>query len=360
MLDKLVDFFRAGGRRDPETHELLTQKKLVELFQNRNELKRLYDRAAQELERLREETVELRKKLEQTGKRLESLDTMLADPEKGQSVIVYYQLEAIWSTCRERLRTLAAELQKRLEKEERDRLLAEFNRSQADKTARLTERLRQVEQGRDELKERLERTRRQLDSLNWFMKLFRRKRLMAEIAELERNLAPIEKRCTELSTELAVAQATPPPEYPGLSVAARRAINLHLIALAQELYITFLDDNLAVLAHEAHGRLPHESDYGRVGECQQLLKLIEAAFARYRADTAQLARLRKRYEHMLAQARYNGEQETLPQPDAWFPFPGKLGSTGQEGGGLFDLKSGMIPVNVVEKDYWDISEFLFK
>ena len=74
--------------------------KLVELFENRNLIKRELDQVSTERDLLKADAGDLRIRNEELQRQLTNLEQMLADAERGQSAIIYYRLRAVWNTCK--------------------------------------------------------------------------------------------------------------------------------------------------------------------------------------------------------------------------------------------------------------------
>src|SRR6185437_11816863 len=89
---------------------------------------------------------------------------------------------------------------------------------------------------------------------------------------------------TAANSALAEARANfeaidkePVPEFPGLTVEARRAINIHAIAYAEVLCLRLAKTQLVKLAREATSRREVTDDYGSREECEALMAEIDRA-----------------------------------------------------------------------------------
>ena len=121
-----MGLFKKQAPQQEETPEETTEqhKSLVNIFQDRNLLKRKLDEAEAERTVLRADVEDLRKRHDELQRQLSSLEKMLIDPERGQSAILYYRLRAVWDTCRQQIKALAEELSTRQEQLERERLVS--------------------------------------------------------------------------------------------------------------------------------------------------------------------------------------------------------------------------------------------
>src|SRR6202044_3769162 len=81
----------------------------------------------------------------------------------------------------------------------------------------------------------------------------------------------------------------PVPEFPGLSLEARRAINIAAIAYAEVLCLRLASTQLVMQAREATRHREATDEYGSRPECEALMKQIERAddLLRGRASLAQ-------------------------------------------------------------------------
>jgi len=352
----IADLFkRVMGKAPEPVGEDEQDQRLMDLFQKRNLLKRLYDKAAAELSSTKEEAEALQRQAGEMGKRLSALDEMLVDAEKGQSVIVFYQLSLLWSRCNGLLAERLHELSQRHESEERQQLLAQFAASQREKLAAADEKLRFTQLQLDEVNGR----KRQLDT-EWaasqrFWHYFKRKKLVVEIASIDQALAPVAARFAEQSEDRERIAQTAPPEYPGLSVAAKRSINLHLIALAQYLYQTMVPNSVAQHVQNTHQQLPNANVYGDTRSCLQLVGHVAEAATRLGNDPERQLKLSQRYAFLQEKARYAAAEDSLPDREAYAAIDGTVG-TGTREVKAFDLDAGRIQINVVDSNYFGLGD----
>jgi len=346
-----------GETEPPEDDE--NEKKLMELFQKRHLMKKMYDKAAAELAEKQEEAEALQRQATEMGKRLGALDEMLSDPEKGQSVIVHYQLAALWAECNIQLAVRAQELVSKHEAEEKQQQLAEFAAAQRVKLqqADVAAQAAQVP-----LAEALDRKRQlevDMSASQRFWHYFKRKKLTAALAELDARIAPLQENKRKADEALEKLKQTPAPEYPGLSVGAKRAINLHLIALAQYLYQTLMGNSIAQHAQNTHGQLPNATVFGDTRTCLQMVSHIAEAVGKLKSDAERQLKLGQRYAWLQEKARYAKAEDTLPDREVYVAIEGSVGAGTREVK-PFDLDAGRIPVNVVDNDYFGLKDLALK
>lgn len=351
-LSDLLKRFK-GQPEAPEDDE--NEKKLMELFQKRHLMKKMYDKAAAELAAKQEEADALQRQAGEMGKRLGALDEMLSDPEKGQSVIVFYQLAALWAECNIQLAVRCQELVSRHEADEKQAQLLEFANAQRAKIAAAEER---VFAARRPLEEALDRKRQlevDLAASQRFWHYFKRKKLVQALGALGEQLVPLQKARAQAEEELDKLKQAPAPEYPGLSVAAKRTINLHLIALAQYLYQTLMANSVAQHAQNTHGQLPNATVFGDTRTCLQMVTHIAEAVGKLKSDPERQLKLGQRFAWLQEKARFAKPEDTLPEREVYVSIEGSVGAGTREVK-PFDLDAGKIPVNVVDNDYFGLKD----
>lgn len=353
-LSDLLKRFK-GEPKVPEDDE--NEKKLMELFQKRHLMKKMYDKAAAELSSKQEEAEALQRQAGEMGKRLGALDEMLSDPEKGQSVIVHYQLAALWSECNIQLAIRCQELVSKHEADEKQAQLLEFATAQR---ARIQAAEVQVQAAQVPLDQALDRKRQleiDLAASQRFWHYFKRKRLNLALTEVAAQLEPLLKRKQQTEEDLEKLKQTPAPEYPGLSVAAKRNINLHLIALGQYLYQTLMVNSVAQHAQNTHGQLPNATVFGDTRTCLQMVAHIAEAAGKLKSDAERQLKLGQRFAWLQEKARYAKPEDTLPDREVYLAIEGTVGAGTREVK-PFDLDAGRIPVNVVDNDYFGLKDMV--
>ena len=355
IADLFKKFLPGGADAPAEDDE--QDKKLMELFQKRNLLKRMYDKAAGDLAASKEEAEALGRQAEGMGKRLNALDEMLSNPEKGQSVIVFYQLAELWAGCNSLVAERAYELSQRHEAEERQKLLADFGVAQRQKLQAADDRLRMAQAQFDEVSLRQRQLTTELAAAQRFWHYFKRKRIAAELGHIEQTLAPIAARHAQLSDELEKVKQAPAPDYPGLSVPAKRTINLQLIALAQYLYRELSANSVAQHAQNTHGALPNANVFGDTKSCLLMVQHIAEAASHLKNDSERQLKLSQRFSHLQEKARFAGAEDTLPEREVYAAIEGAIGAGSREVK-AFDLDAGRMLINVVDGDYFGLKGLL--
>jgi hypothetical protein len=327
------------GKADPAE-----QERLLKLFWNRAELKK-------ELQDLDDQLHNLRNKLKQQEnansrlqQQLEQLEVLLGNPERGLDALVHFGLKALWRACREQLENFSGELKRERQDAERKHQLAEF---QADRTDRLKvadDRLRQAQEVGDAERERLREQQARMARLQRFWHYFRRRALATEILAQRERCVTAERHLDDMREAHRTIEKEPWPEFPGISIAGRRMVNLAVIACAQHLFARLAVSGLAMDARLANNRSVESARHGSLDACLARLREIAQALAMVRAQDGLAAEFKKRGEALAPAATWRNANETVPQPASLAP-----------------AASGDVPdANVLVDDYWDVYKVLLR
>jgi hypothetical protein len=264
---------------DPEDHRVLA------LFRNRAELKKAYAALQDEIYRLKDRIKQQEGATLRTQEMLGVLEQRLGLADSGFPALVFYQLRRLWQLGRELTEQFVAELARQLEERERRAHLAEHNRKQFARRQELESRLNATQSAVATAREHLSELGARLARLTRFWHYFKRRavarqfeaaRAAADVAELAMQTA--QQAVDDLEQE-------PQPEFPGLSVEARRTINLTAIGYAEVLCLRLRSTPLVARAREATARREVSDDYGNRAECEALMAQIERASALLQART---------------------------------------------------------------------------
>ncbi len=116
----------------------------------------------------------------------------------------------------------------------------------------------------------------------------------------------------------AQLDAESPPEFGGLSVEARRAINLAAVAYAQNLCDRLAPTGLLEPARVAAGRRePPRDDYGDRARCEATIQSIQRARGLLEQRAASLsADLKQRSDRLTELAKYRNDGDTVPAAES--------------------------------------------
>lgn len=328
-----------GGRSDPGE-----QERLLKLFWNRAELKK-------ELQGLDDQLHGLRAKLKQqenagarVQQQLDQLEVLLGDPARGPDALVHYGLRALWRGCREQLEQFAADLKRQKQDRQRRQQLAEFQQDRAERLQLADLRLRQAEEVADAERLRLREREERLARLANFWHYFRRRALLVEIEAQRQRCVVAERQLADMREAHRTIEKEPWPEFPGLSIDGRRAVNVAVIAYAQALYARLAVSGLAMQARLASNRSVESARYGDVAACLARLREIDGALRLVRSAEGVTAEIRQRGDRIAAAATWRSDSETVPQPSS-LPPP---------------ASGGAADANVLVEDYWDVYKVLLR
>lgn len=333
----------------------ISHHSLVELFQERNTLKRRLDEAEAERAVLRADVTDLGKRSEEATRQLAALEKMLMDPEKGQNAILYYRMRAVWDLCRNQIRGIAEELSGRHDQVERKRYTEAFEQQRAAQIKDTQRLIEILDRDRQVLTGDIARMEAQIQQLKRFWHKKRRERLMEEIEEAMTKFGPIDKRRMELVVKLEQIKKAPLPTYLGIGVPARRAINVAMIAMAQYLYLHFTEHEIAPMARGAGTKPVMDVHFGGANECLRIGTQIWEVVMKLKADNLRLEKLKHRAEYLRQKLTYASDQDSIPEQHSLdYLLPSNAVSA------QLDTTTTAIPVNVLHLNYWDLENLLLK
>ncbi|HEV7164916.1 MAG TPA: hypothetical protein VGO35_05955 [Gammaproteobacteria bacterium] len=353
-----MGFFKKQVPQEEEVAAVDTteqHKSLVNIFQDRNILKRKLDEAEAERSVLRADVEDLRKRHDEVQRQLSSVEKMLTDPERAQSAILYYRLRAVWDTCRQQLRALAEELSNRQEQLERERHGELFEQRRAAQLKDLQKLVDILDRDRQNLVMGIADMEKEVARLKRFWHKKKREALQIQIEETREKFLPIDKRKAELAAKIEQTRKAPAQAFGGIGIPARRAINTALLSLAQYLYLHFTEYNIAEMARSAGTKPVSDVNYGPTNDCLAIGASMWEVVMKLKKDTGRPEKLKNRSEYLRQKLSYVNDGESVPEEsslDYMLPF--------SPNGDSLDLSVNAIPVNVVHLNYWDIQSILLR
>ncbi len=326
------------------------QEQLLKLFWNRAELKKEFDKLRDEATDLNEQIARQQALTLRVQQRIDQLEAHLANPDTADRALAYYQLRAIWSACHQRISSLAADFERACRDREYREQVAAFRSALSASLRSVDSEITRVCMHSDELAAQIKILRERRNRKYGVWNFFTRRRLTVEInaKRLERKL--VGSRLRELNDELQNRAAEEPPAFAGLSVDARRLINIRIIAYAQELCVHFATDDLANLAREAAARALTDVRYGSRRDCRALGRAAEDVQRSLEADSGCLKRVQLRARYLLRGCRYRNETDTVPTAES----VGGIVRLDEQGRKVGEVSS----VNVLVDEYWEIFSVL--
>ncbi len=359
--DKLKDLLQ---KRKPRTDSVEEGERsgrtgtdpLLELFENRNALKREYERVHAEYSQLKETSDDLQDRYAEIERQFSGLESMLMDPEHGQNAIVYYRLRAVWDLCRQQLQSLAEDLSARHQKMERERQVQIFQTEKRTRVEDAFARVRAAEADRRAVEEGLKGLEGEMARYTRFWHYFKRKALQGSLDEARTRLQRLAERKKEAEAGLELAKAEEPPEYPGLTLSAKREINISLIALAQYLVLHFNAHTIAEMARNAYVKPVSDVHFGLADECLQMTARIREVISLLRVDSDRSEKLRLRAEYLRAHLRFADDQQAVPEADSVQEIQPAMGGSKS----AIDVGAKALPINVIDNGYWGLDEIMLE
>lgn len=354
-FSRIIPGILKPGLPDVQPANPSDRAKLVELFENRNLIKRELDQVTAERNALRDELENLRGRHQESQRQFTNLEQMLADVERGQSAIVYYRLRAVWDTCRQQLQLLAEDLDARFEKAERGGFEQDWGRDRSQHLDELAQQFDKLERERRSLRNQLGDLQQQLAGLRKFWQKSKREVLQFQIDKLTRQFKPIETKKLELLGAMETLRSQKPQAWPGIGVASKRTVNLWLLALAQYLYLHLNEYNIAEMARSAGTKPIADVHFGLLQDCLAIGNHIYEVVVKLRSDKARPEKLRFRTEYLRSIASYASEQDTVPEASCLDYIPQTSHSAP-----TIDAEADSVAINVLRLNYWDIDNILLK
>ncbi|MGH8495522.1 MAG: hypothetical protein ACREVN_05255 [Gammaproteobacteria bacterium] len=336
----------AASRDEPSVEE----ERLLRLYWNRAGLKREYSELRREREALVEKLKEKDGEIVRAHDQLESLESLLTNPASALNAVVHFQLRALWRSCHQKLTQLVSELRNQQEERERRKHTREFNQDKRKRAEALNVQIEQRQAAATALRDECRQLEDTIARHEAFWYYFKRRRLRQQLAVAGERFEAERVALKDLQDQREKVESEPWPEFPGMTLDSRRTINVAAIALAQQLFIHFAGESLALMAKSAMLKPVQEMGYGSVEDCNALIERIGKALAATTVDREYAKELRQRGAHLMSRVKFRNEADAVP-------IATSIGSIreGYEGDVLFQrLDYAALEVNVLAEDYWNL------
>jgi hypothetical protein len=317
------------------------EERLMQLFQNRAGLKKAYADLKDEFHLLRDRLKQQEGATIRVQEQLDALGELLGDPKTGFGALVFYQLRALWKSCHQQLSAFAADLTRQQEARERAKHAAE---AEAAKKARLTDvdvRLEAAAAEADAQRQRLADEQMVIGRLTAFWHYFKRRRGQKSLELLRQHVVIADAAVGDLHAERSAVDREALAEFPGISLGARRNINLAIISFAEILCEHVDAYGLAARAKEAVARRVHEMSFGTPAECESYMQRVQQALAAVANQKQASAALKAKWDRLRANCEYRNNADTVPTADSLAP-------------------AAAATWNVMADDYWDLYTLLLR
>jgi hypothetical protein len=328
--------------------------RVLNLFRNRAELKKAYGALEDEIYRLKDRIKQQEGATQRVQEMLAALEARLTLPETGYPALVFYQLRKLWQSGRELIEQFVADLVRQQDERERRQHLAEHNRKQFSRRQTVEKQLRSAEAAAAGEADRVAELEAQRARLKRFWHYFKRRALDQQIGEAVTAAVAANASLVDARAAIGVLDQEPVPEFPGLSLESRRAINLAALAYAEVLCARLIKTRLVTLAREATQRREVTDDYGLPAECEALMREIDRAQAAIQVRTNIAQEITGRTERLKQVARYRNPADTSPTADSLAFCEGDVMSSDPVG-----ANAARMP-NVLAEDTWDLFRILLR
>jgi hypothetical protein len=338
-LIKQLGFLRIGGGAPPKQKLEVDDDRVLHLFKNRAELKKAHSELQDEVQRLKDRIKQQEGATARVQEMLQSLEARLSEPETGYAALVFYQLRELWNLGRTLLTQFVSELASQLEERERRAFLAEYNRKQFTRRQGVEANLREAELQAAAARDAVSQLEQQLARLQRFWHYFKRRtvRQRLQAATLQSMLRVQDLDAARAQRDALDAETA--PEFSGLSIDARRAINMAAIAYGQVLYERLERTPLMELSRDAAGRRePPRETYGDRSRCEATMIQILRGRGLLQQKTSVTSEVKQRSERLRELAKYRNVDDTVPTADS--------------------LSSAVDGTKVLSDDLWEIFRVL--
>lgn len=351
MIDKLT-FLKGSteaGAASPE------EERLMQLFQNRAGLKKAYADLKDEFHLLRDRLKQQEGATIRIQEQMDALGDLLGDPKSGFGALVFFQLRALWKACHQQLSTFTADLTRQQEAREVAKHKADIDAAKNARLADADQRLRAASAAADDERRMLAEAQQELARLTAIWHYFKRRHKLKALDSLRSQVVMADQAVGDLHAERSAIEHEASPEFPGLSLAARRNINLALISYAELLCEHADAYGLAARAKEAVARRVHEMSFGTRADCESYMQRVQKAQAVVAGQKQIGSLVRSRLERLRSSCEYRNSADTVPTADS-------LSGNGSTPDAAFDKPKAASASswNVLAEDYWDLYTLLLR
>jgi hypothetical protein len=332
--------------------------RVLALFRNRAELKKAYGDLQEEIYRLQDLVKQQEGATHRAHDMLSTLEGKLGANESAYPALVFYQLRRMWQSGRELITAFVADLSRQQEERERRSHLAAHNRRLFARRQTADKQLSDAQGLAAAANEQVAALEAERAKLTRLWHYFKRRALDQRLGAARAAATAAASTLTEAQRAVEEFANESAPEFPGLTLNARRAINLAAIAYAEVLCLRLasIKTPLVQMAREAIGQREASDAYGTPRECVLLMAQIGRA-QRLLAERESLSEeIRARTGRLNRVARYRGNADTAPVADTL--DPGAEGDVLQ-GAALGSQVAAKLP-NVLAEDTWDLFRILLR
>jgi hypothetical protein len=338
------------------------EERLMQLFQNRAGLKKAHADLQDEFYLLRDRLKQQEGATIRVQEQLDALGELLGDPATGFNALVFFQLRSLWKVCHQQLTQFAAELTRTQEAREIARHAEDCEIVRRSRVSDADARLAAAQTAFQDQQTRLGAIQAELARRRAFWHYFGRRRLQKAVDAQRQEVSAADSAVLRILGERrAVAEEAAPP-FPGISLAARRNINLAIIGYA-ELLCEHVDAfGLTSKAKEAVARRVQEMSFGSRLECEGYMQRVQAAIAAVTGQKQVNGSVKLKLDRLRASCDYRNAADTVPTADSLAaPGAAKPVRLAVVGGAPAAPAAPAGPAwNVLAEDYWDVYTLMLR
>ncbi|MEO6080327.1 MAG: hypothetical protein ABIQ86_11170 [Steroidobacteraceae bacterium] len=320
MLSQFINWLKKCTRFrlalvHPEAPE---DTRVLNLFHNRAALKKTLGDSQDELHRLKDRVKLQEAATARVREQLEQLKSRLAVPMTGLHALLHYQLRDLWATGHALIAALVRELAQQREERERRQFLADQNRQLFERQQAARADCAQADQVAADVRTRLVAIQGALAAAQSWWQYFRRRELSRRGAVVQAEVRAADASVQQAREQLQRIEEQGGAKYPGLSLQARRVLNLHAIATAQILALRLTPPSLLPRVVDAMGRSDPRIE--GINEASGSLALMQE-IARAKAAMTQnsemtSADVRRLVDALAAGVKYRLPADTTPAAES--------------------------------------------
>ncbi|MCH8930915.1 MAG: hypothetical protein IIA98_08390 [Proteobacteria bacterium] len=333
-------------RNEPRNREI-GEKQLIKLYRNRAELKKEFKRLRDERYTLEQQLEKKDNELQKSRGKLTAFEALLAEPTTAFKTLVFFQLRGIWEDCSGRVKKLVLEMTQMRETRERQLHVADFSKVQGVRAGKFKVKESALQAEQEEFSEIIEKLRKNCDELKGFWNFFKRRDFRAQISENETQRQELKQKSSRLAQKRQDIEAEQPPEFGGLSVQGRRAINLVGLASAHHLYEHYASGGLYKLVKAATVGRPRNARYGDKAACEKIMKRVNELKVGLGKQKNFNQVLREETERIKSVVSYRKDADCIPLAKSLTKLPSRKA---QGDGKLLES------VNLLADQVWDVHD----
>jgi hypothetical protein len=348
-LAKLTLLKSAPRQETDADHE-----RVLALFKNRAELKKAYGELQDEVYRLKDRIKQQEGATARVQEMLGALELRLGLIDTAYPALVFYQLRALWQLGREIIEQFVGDLVRQQEERERRLHVADCNRRQFARRQTVDAQLRSAETQLIDAQARLNELQQARAKLTRFWHYFKQREMDLKLHEARGVLDVTESGLVAAREAVATLENEAMPQFPGLSLETRRAINLAAISYAEALCLRLADTPLVALAKEATSRREAADQYGGRAECEALIAQIAKGRMALQAKSNIAQDVKARTDRLKQISKWRNHADTVPTVESLSLLEGDV----MEGQAL-GRNAARMP-NVLSEDTWDLFRILLR